>query len=233
MNDRTAAYELRLRYPRNIANGLMTAALFHILAAAGYHISTALTGNDVAFPRRFVNTAIDFIPPPPSLRNAEAMPLPRIGLPSGASVGVPVPVPDAEITPDATIATQEQMNTSESGIETGDPSGTVTIPDGAVLVDDGPPPAFVPVEKQPAVVRRVDPVYPELPRRAGVEGTVHVNMWVTKEGRVKQAVVVRSSSPMLDDAALEAARQWVFTPAVMNGGPVAVWVTVPFRFRLR
>lgn len=232
MNTRTAAYELRLRYPRNIANGLMTAALLHILAAAGYHLSAIWSGSDVSFPKRFVNTAIDFIPPPPSLRNTEALPLPRIGLPSHAAVGVPVPVPDAEITPDATIATQEQMNASETGFEVGDPSGTYSIPDEAVLVDEGPPPAFVPVEKPPAVVHRVDPVYPEIPRRAGIEGTVYVNMWVTKEGRVKQAVVVRSSSPMLDEAALAAARQWVFTPAVMNNGPVAVWVTVPFRFRL-
>jgi len=56
---------------------------------------------------------------------------------------------------------------------------------------------------------------------------------VGRDGRVRDAVAdPRHSITMLDPAALEAARQWVFKPALANGKPVAVWVAVPFSFRL-
>jgi len=38
--------------------------------------------------------------------------------------------------------------------------------------------------------------------------------------------------PLLNDVALAAARRWVFTPALSNGKPVAVWTAIPFHFRL-
>jgi TonB family protein len=56
---------------------------------------------------------------------------------------------------------------------------------------------------------------------------------VTKEGTVRQAIVVKSSNAIFDEAAVKAALEWTFTPAIMNNGPVAVWVTVPFRFTLK
>lgn len=43
----------------------------------------------------------------------------------------------------------------------------------------------------------------------------------------------KHSVPMLNDAAVRAARQWVFTPAFANDQPVAVWVAVPFNFSLQ
>jgi protein TonB len=69
--------------------------------------------------------------------------------------------------------------------------------------------------------------------RAGLEGTVWVKILVDKDGRPKKAVVVKSTAEMFDDAAVQAAMQFVFTPAVMNNGPVKVWVSIPFRFTLK
>jgi protein TonB len=94
------------------------------------------------------------------------------------------------------------------------------------------PADFVPVEKQPTPVKQVKPEYPEIARRAGVEGTVWVKILVDKEGKAKKAVIVKSDAEIFNDPAKEAALQWVFTPAMMNNGPVAVWVSVPFRFNL-
>ena len=51
-------------------------------------------------------------------------------------------------------------------------------------------------------------------------------------GRVREAAVEYSQAECLNDAALEAARGYIFTPAYMNNGPVAVWVSIPFRFKL-
>ena len=100
------------------------------------------------------------------------------------------------------------------------------------IEDDGPPPDFVPVEKQPAPVKNPSPIYPEIARRAGVEGTVWVKIWVDKEGKAKKAQILKSDAELFNQAAIDAAMQWVFTPAVMNNGPVAVWVSIPFKFKL-
>jgi protein TonB len=61
---------------------------------------------------------------------------------------------------------------------------------------------------------------------------VWVRIWVTKEGKAKIAEMLKSDSDLFDQSALDAAMHWVFTPAVMNNGPVAVWVSIPFRFKL-
>ena len=95
-------------------------------------------------------------------------------------------------------------------------------------------PGTVPlVDQLPEPIRRVKPRYPELAYQAQVTGLVRVNLLVGKDGRVRDAVVdPKSHVPMLDQAALEAARQWEFQPALVQGRPVAVWVALPFRFTL-
>ena len=83
------------------------------------------------------------------------------------------------------------------------------------------------------VVKRVVPEYPRFAKEAGVEGLVMVKVLVGKDGRVLDArLVEKFQVPMLNAAALEAARQWVFTPGLVTGRPVACWTAIPFRFRL-
>jgi TonB family protein len=65
-----------------------------------------------------------------------------------------------------------------------------------------------------------------------LEGNVFVKVWVDKEGKVRKAVIQKSDAPIFEEPAKEAAMQWVFTPALMQKGPVSVWVSIPFRFRL-
>ncbi len=89
------------------------------------------------------------------------------------------------------------------------------------------------VDEFPVLVRGELPRYPDLAREAGVEGRVHVLMLVGLDGRVERAIVAPGGSvPMLDAAALEAARSCVFTPALTNRHPVKVWVARQYRFRL-
>ena len=94
------------------------------------------------------------------------------------------------------------------------------------------PPPWVSVEEMPKVIRRVPAVYPEVALLANLEGTVYVKLWVDKEGKPRDATVVKSDADIFNDAALAAARQFLFTPAYMNSGPVPVWVSIPFRFRI-
>ena len=90
---------------------------------------------------------------------------------------------------------------------------------------------YVYVEELPEPIIRVPPVYPDLAREAGVDGTVSVQALVCACGEVFDVRVVHSI-PMLDDAAKDAVRQWIFKPALSAGEPVAVWVGIPVRFAL-
>jgi len=77
------------------------------------------------------------------------------------------------------------------------------------------------------------PPYPGPARRRGHEGTVLLAVEVLVKGTTGRIHVVKSSGhPLLDDAALQAAREWRFEPAMKNGTPVPSWVEVPVRFVL-
>jgi periplasmic protein TonB len=168
--------------------------------------------------------------PPPSLSNQAAPAVAVAGAAVRPSVGTPVPVPDAEVSPEQTIMSQTQMSqlSAPAAEMTGGGEGAGDLK----IEDDGPPPDFVPYEKEPTVVKRVEPKYPDIALRAGLEGNVFVKVWVDKEGKVRKVVLLKSDAPIFEEAAKAAAEQWVFTPAVMQKGPVSVWVSIPFRFRL-
>lgn len=85
--------------------------------------------------------------------------------------------------------------------------------------------------KPPTKIRDVKPVYPPEAKEARVQGVVIAEVLLDGEGRVAQARILRSI-PMLDEAALEAIRQWQFTPTLMNGAPVPVLITVTMQFTL-
>lgn len=180
-------------------------------------------------------TIIELWKAPPPLEPPSAptiAPTPQVAPPEHA---LPEPVPDV-IAPDP--VTSQPATTG--GTETGEPVGTGTPSgDPAGGIDPGTVERvpdmheLVIVDEYPALVSSPDVVYPDLAREAGVEGRVLVRMLVGRDGRVKEAVVdPKHSVPMLDAAALAAARASVFTPALTNGHAVAVWVARPYDFRL-
>jgi protein TonB len=85
--------------------------------------------------------------------------------------------------------------------------------------------------KEPTKIRDVRPVYPAEAKEARVQGIVIIEATIDETGAVGDTNVLRSV-PMLDEAALDAVRQWVFTPTVLNGVPVSVIMTVTVKFTL-
>jgi TonB family protein len=85
--------------------------------------------------------------------------------------------------------------------------------------------------KPPQKTRDVRPVYPPIAHSARVQGVVIIEATIGPAGAVQDAKVIRSI-PLLDQAALEAVRQWVFTPTLLNGIPVPVIMTVTVQFTL-
>lgn len=91
---------------------------------------------------------------------------------------------------------------------------------------------FAALSDKPKVIRRVEPVYPELAKKAGIEGRVIVKVLINTKGDVEKVQLLKSH-PMLDDAAIAAARKFKFKPGKQRDRFVKVWMTIPFTFRLR
>ena len=85
------------------------------------------------------------------------------------------------------------------------------------------------VNRTPVKIVDVPPVTPELARRAGVFGTVILEVTIGADGSVERARVLRSI-PLLDQAAIDAVKQWRFEPVMLNGQAVPVITTVPVTF---
>ncbi len=84
--------------------------------------------------------------------------------------------------------------------------------------------------KAPIKISGVEPVYPALAQSARVSGEVMIEATIGTDGKVIDARVVRSI-PLLDQAALDAVRQWVYFPTLLNGVPVPVLMTVTVNFK--
>lgn len=196
-----------------------------------------------------VRIKLSDLPPPPTNQAEVAPPPPpaNIAIAGGPPTvaGNPVPVPETLLSPDAKeFASIEEVARATSkggeGIDLGGfgiGEGTVIAPDTRVQKEQEPDPdEFVFVEKEPEfdyadLQRRVQ--YPEIARRAGIEGKVVVKVLVGKDGKPKRAFVADSPSEMLNDAALKAVLATTFTPAIQNGNPIDVWVTIPIIFKIK
>ena len=84
----------------------------------------------------------------------------------------------------------------------------------------------------PERIHYVAPHYPELARRARMEGFVILQALIDERGNVKDAEVLRGLGLGLDEAARDAVMQWRYTPTVYNGRPVEVILTVNVVFEL-
>jgi len=94
------------------------------------------------------------------------------------------------------------------------------------------PPVRAGVEiKPPKLIKKVDPVYPEIARQARVEGAIILEVTTDIYGRVQRVKVLRSI-PLLDQSAIDAVRQWVYEPMIIDGRPRGIIFTVTVRFKL-
>ena len=121
------------------------------------------------------------------------------------------------------------------GCVPGDPGGgDGTSPVGPGPAGDGVGAAPRPVGgaiREPRRIHGGPPPYPELARRAHVEGKVVLECVIDERGRVKDVRVV-SGHPLLADAAAEAVGAWTYTPTTLNGQPIAVILNVTVTFGL-
>ena len=171
---------------------------------------------------------IDPPPPPPSIKEVGP---PTVVTGPPPKIGIIEPRADldpSDLPPFPTI--KEIQATSGRDFEfPGDGEWVFDPPEVSTLPG---PDVFVAVEVYPEQLRMEAPIYPQLAREAGVEGTVVLRILVSKEGKVLDCIVM-SGNPMLVDSAVTAARTAVFSPALQAQKPVAVWVQLPIVFSLK
>lgn len=135
------------------------------------------------------------------------------------------------------------LNKQRSAINSG--NGTVALGPMPPPPPPPPPPPDAAVSKSgmapvrvggnirvPTKVKDVRPIYPPAAQTAGIQGVVIIEATIDVDGRVADAKVLRSISE-LDQAALDAVRQWEFTPTELNGVLVPVIMTVTVNFTLQ
>ena len=81
------------------------------------------------------------------------------------------------------------------------------------------------------LINQVRPIYPPLAKQARISGVVELSAIIGKDGRVQDLKVVRGH-PLLVQAALDAVKNWVYRPTLLNGEPVEVSTTIDVNFTL-
>ncbi len=191
--------------------------------------------------------AVPSTPPAPPASPNIAAPSPpasaSIPAPSTPVAGAvpPVPSPPATMAGVTAPTGRGALAPSDTPVATSaDDATTAQRPGGAAPPSTGfaiaalPSAAAVTRAAVPRGGYQVKPAYPMTARRAGVEGTTLLDVFVGTDGRVVDVVVKQSAGhPDLDRAASEAVRRWRFEPARRGADAVAMWVELPVEFHLR
>ncbi len=99
---------------------------------------------------------------------------------------------------------------------------------------EGPRVKFIPYDDPPVPLSPIRPKYPEIAQEAGIEGTVVVQVFVDRRGRVKDTVILKGIPITgLDKSATQAIRSVRFRPAKQRERAVGVWISIPVNFRLK
>jgi periplasmic protein TonB len=179
-------------------------------------------------------------PPPPPRRAAPNVPEQPRQAQSENPNAAPIDVPTA-ITPETGVERNSGSDFGvEGGVEGGIPGGVAgSIVMGLPSAPPPPPPAAPqkPIRiggqvTAPALVYRVEPKYPDFAAQAQIEGLVILEATVDTEGRVQSVEVLRSHG-LLDQAAIDAVKQWRYSPLVLNGKPFPFILTVTVRFSVQ
>src|ERR1051325_6555819 len=204
----------------------------HALAACAAVMVPLLATDELPAPR----TATEFIqvvappqppPPPAPLKSTHAVqPVQTNAAPLGVPNGIQV---EPAIAPD--------VDAPPIGL------GIISFGncDNCAIADAVPPPpptsSQEPIHvggniRPPQKIADDAPVYPPIARAAGVQGVVILEAVIAEDGSVREVRVLRWVL-LLDSAAIDAVRQWRFTPTLLNGEPVPVVMTVTVAFKLR
>lgn len=205
----------------------------HTLAILAVIAITLVATDVLPDPRRASEIVIvkpELPKPPPASRRAE-----RRDAPVATVIPAPVEAP-AGMRAEPAFDAPPDAGAPVDGLVVGDPTAVANIAE-----PPPPPPLPRPAERMPVHVggvisqpRRtqyVAPAYPPIAQAARIKGIVILEAVIGEDGAVREVRVLRST-PLLDQAAIDAVRQWRYTPTLLNGQPVPIVMTVTVGFDL-
>jgi protein TonB len=209
----------------------------HVVLLATLFIVPLFATDVLPIPRQVVDYFLphDVMPvvaPPPAMRQAAsahpAVPNAEASSPNAAPIVAPTGI------------SQETGLENFRGVPGGSDAPVAGLPEGTIGGSGFEPPPPTPAApmrlvsnmKAPRKIADIAPIYPAIATAARAQGIVIMEATIDVHGNVVDVRVLRSS-PLLDQAAIDAVRQWKYTPATLNGLPVPVIMTVTVNFTLR
>lgn len=242
------AFEIKKYITISTRNGLIASILLLLIMFGSYKINEAIEEARKARDLAAAKMQIVDIPPPPVDDAAPPPPVEEVIQDLGTTViaGTPNPVEDSQVTEDIFASVDEMSkalstkgdidisNLDLGNIDLDAKRGDVNV--GNTQEKELDPDDFIAVEKE-AVVDYADlqksVEYPELAKRAGIQGTVVVQVLIGADGRPKKTRILSTDNKMLNENAVKAISEFKgFKPAIQNKQPVATWMSIPIKFRL-
>ena len=243
-NKEYGAYKLRKAYKKYVSTAMWIAIFIVIL------VTTGPTIYNMVFPEPVVETRkkiiqVTQLQQPPSI--GDQKPVEQIEAPpplkSTIKFTPPVVKPDEQVK-DEYIPTVDELKKEEPGVKTEEGSSTgvdyslIETEEKVVEEKNVAPTYFVAVEEMPEPVGGIKGiqekiVYPEIAKRAGIEGKVYILAFVDENGNVTKAQVLKGIGAGCDEAARDAVLATKFKPGKQRGTPVKVQVSIPIVFKLQ
>ncbi|TXY00211.1 energy transducer TonB [Vibrio mimicus] len=209
---------------------LITTDEAQVFAMPAGNPSQSVSINMVAMPKS-APAPTDPVKPSPPQKQVKPEPVtPKAAVkpkPQPQATKNPVPVEQAKQTPAAKPAPEKVETNTQNEPK---PQQTAAKPTTASKGVSSQP---ILVDKPAFVSAPVQPRYPRVAQKRGIEGTVMYEIWLDEQGnQIQQYLITSSGTEVLDKSALEAIKQWKFSPRILDGVPVAHRVHIPVRFKL-
>jgi protein TonB len=242
-NKEYGAYKLRKAYKSYLSIAMWIAIFIVLCVTTGPTIYNMLVPEEVVETKRKI-VQITQLEQPPSIGDQKEIEQIEAPPPLKSTIKFTPPVvkPDEQVK-DEYIPTAEELKKVDPGTSTqeGSPEGVdyslIEVEEKVVEQKEEAPTYFVAVEEMPEPIGGIKAIqekitYPEIAKRAGVEGKVYILAFVDENGDVTKATVLKGIGAGCDEAARDAVLGTKFKPGKQRGTPVKVQVSIPVVFKL-
>lgn len=236
------SYKLRKSYKKYVTISMWIAIFIVLMVTTGPAIYRWINPEEVVEKKKRVVQITQLEQPPSIGEQQEIEEIQAPPLKSTIKFTPPVVKPDEQVT-DEYMPTVDELKEVDPGAETqegveGGVDYSLIEVEEKVVEQEAAPTYFVAVEEMPEPIGGIKAIqekitYPEIAKRAGVEGKVYVLAFVDEGGNVTKAQILKGIGAGCDEAARDAVLQTKFKPGKQRGVPVKVQVSIPIIFKLQ
>jgi len=237
------SYKLRKSYKKYVTIAMWIAIFIVLMVTTGPAIYRWINPEEVVEKKRKVVQITQLEQPPSIGEQQEIEQIEAPPLKSTIKFTPPVVKPDEQVQ-DEYMPTVDDLKEvdpgaeTQEGVEGGVDYSLIEVEEKVVEEKEQAPTYFVAVEEMPEPIGGIKGIqekieYPEIAKRAGVEGKVYILAFVDESGNVMKAQVLKGIGAGCDEAALDAVQKTKFKPGKQRGVPVKVQVSIPIIFKLQ